>query len=63
MILYEFFYSLLIGSLSSELVRRRNIQDPNAWPHIVSPQLVQKKLLDESPKYRIVNDFFIFEVI
>ena len=42
------------------LTRRGNMQDPRAWPYIVYPQLVQNKLRDDSSKFIIVNDAFIF---
>ena len=42
---------------------RGNIWDANSWPYIVYPQLVKKHLQKESPKYRIVNNTFIFVVI
>ena len=45
------------------LYKRGNMQDPNAWPYIVYPQLVKKKLSTQIKKYRIVNDAFIFAII
>ena len=42
------------------LYRRGSMQYPNAWPYIIYPQLVKKKLLAQSKEYRIVNDAFIF---
>lgn len=39
------------------------MHDPNAWPYIVYPQLVKKKLSAQSKEYRIVNDVFIFVII
>ena len=45
------------------LYKKGNMQDPNAWPYIVYPQLVRKKLSVQSKEYKIVNDAFIFVVI
>ena len=45
------------------LSKRGNMQDPNAWPYIVYPQLVRKNLLGQSKEHRIVNDAFIFTII
>lgn len=45
------------------LYKRGSMQDPNAQPYIVDPQLVRKKLLAQSKEYRIMNDTFIFVVI
>ena len=42
-----------------DLYRRGSMQDPNAWPYIVYPQLVKKKLSPQSKEYRIMNDVFI----
>ena len=39
------------------------MQDPNAWPYIVYPQLVKKKLSPQSKEYKILNDAFIFAII
>ena len=45
------------------LYRKGSMQDPNAWPYIVYPQLVKKKLSPQRKEYRIVNDAFIFAII
>ena len=45
------------------LYKKGSMQDPNAWPYIVYPQLVKKKLSPQSKEYRIVNDAFIFAII
>ena len=45
------------------LYKKGNMQDPNAWPYIVYPQLVKKKLSPQSKEYRIVNDAFVFAII
>lgn len=39
------------------------MQDENAWPYIVYPQLVKKKLPEHKNEYMIVNDAFIFIII
>ena len=45
------------------LYKRGSMQDANAWPYIVYPQLVKKKLLEKRKEYRILNDAFIFAII
>ena len=45
------------------LYKKDSMQDPNAWPYIVYPQLVKKKLSPQRKEYRIVNDAFIFTII
>ena len=45
------------------LYKKGSVQDPNAWPYIVYPQLVKKKLSSQRKEYRIVNDVFIFSII
>ena len=45
------------------LYKKGSMQDPNAWPYIVYPQLVKKKLSVQSKEYIIVNDAFIFAII
>lgn len=45
------------------LYKRGNMQDPNAWPYIIYPQLVKKKLSAQSREYRIMNDVFSFAII
>ena len=45
------------------LYKKGSMQDPNAWPYIVYPQLVRKNLSAKSKEYRIVNDTFIFLII
>ena len=45
------------------LYKKGNMQDPNAWPYIVYPQLVKKKISLQSKEYRIINDAFIFAII
>ena len=45
------------------LYKKGSIQDANAWPYIVYPQLVKKKLPEKSKEYRITNDAFIFKII
>ena len=47
----------------SELYKKGSMQDPNAWPYIVYPQLVKKNLSPQSKEYRILNDAFIFSII
>ena len=44
------------------LFKRGSMQDVDAWPYVVYPQLVKKKLSDHK-EYKIVNDAFIFEII
>ncbi len=39
------------------------MQDANAWPYEVYPQLEKKKLSYQSKEYMIVNDGFIFVII
>ena len=41
------------------LLKKGNMQDANAWPYIVYPQLVKKKIPEHSKEYIIVNDPFI----
>ena len=43
--------------------KRGNMQDPNAWPYIVYPQLVRKKCSAQRKEYRIINVVFIFIII
>lgn len=45
------------------LYKKGSMEDANAWPYIVYPQLVKKKILDHNKEYRIVNDAFIFTII
>lgn len=45
------------------LYRKGNMQDPNAWPYIIYPELVKKRLLEQSKEYIIINDVFIFSII
>lgn len=45
------------------LYKRGSMQNANAWPYVVYPHLMKKKLLDQSKEYRIVNDSFIFAII
>ena len=45
------------------LYKKGSMQDPNAWPYIVYPQLVKKKLSPQRKEYKIVNDAFIFAII
>ena len=45
------------------LYKKGSMHDPNAWPYIVYPQLVKKKLSPQSKEYRVVNDSFIFFII
>ena len=45
------------------LYKKGSIQDANAWPYIVYPQLVKKKLPEKIKEYRIMNDAFIFKII
>lgn len=45
------------------LYKRGNLQDANAWPYVVYPQLVRKKIPKHSKEYIIVNDAFIFAII
>ena len=45
------------------LYERGSMQDVNAWLYILYPQLVKKRILEKSKKYRIINDAFIFAII
>jgi hypothetical protein len=45
------------------LFKKGSMQDANAWPYIVYPQLVKKNLPKHNKEYRIVNDAFIFAII
>ena len=45
------------------LYRRGSMQDPNAWPYIVYPWLVKKKLSTLNKEYRIMKYEFIFAII
>ena len=45
------------------LYKKGSMQDPNAWPYIVYPQLVKKKLSAQRNEYIIMNDEFIFAII
>lgn len=45
------------------LYKKENMQDANAWPYIVYPQLVKKSLPEHNKEYRMVNDAFIFTII
>ena len=36
------------------------MQELRAWSYTIYPQLVQKKLREKSPKFKIVNNAFIF---
>lgn len=45
------------------LTKKGSLQDANAWVYFVYSQLVKKQLRDDSPKYRIVNDVFIYIII
>ena len=42
------------------LTKKGNMQELRAWPYIVYPQLVQKKLREKRPKFSIFYDAFIF---
>ena len=61
---YMTFYMVYLLAVREKnypsLYRRGSMQYPNAWPYIIYPQLVKKKLLAQSKEYRIVNDAFIF---
>ena len=46
-----------------DLYKKGSMQDPNAQPYIVYPQLVRKKLLAQSKEHRIMNGVFIFVII
>ena len=45
------------------LFKRGSMQDVDAQPYVVYPQLVKKNMSDQSKEYRIVNDAFIFTII
>lgn len=47
----------------TRLFKRGSMQDANAWPYVVYPQLVKKKLLDQNKEYQIMNYAFIFAII
>ena len=36
--------------------KKESMQDENAWPYVVYPQLVEKNLSLQSVEYRVVND-------
>ena len=56
-------YLLVSIAKYPRLIRKGRQQDPNAWTYIVYPQFIQKELHKGIPKYKIVNNAFIFIVI
>ena len=44
--------------------KKGSMEDDNSWPYLVLyPQLVKKKLYEQSVEYRIVNKGFTFTII
>ena len=61
----SYLVHLLVARTTNSLglYKRGSKQDANAWAYVVYPQLVKKKLSDQSKEYKIVNKNFIFTII
>ena len=60
------YMAYLLASRTTDcpiLYNKRSTQDENAWPYVVYPQLVKKKLPLQSVVYMVVNNGFIFSII
>ena len=51
MISYVVYFLVARATSYPGLYKKGSMQDPNAWPYIVYPQLVKKKLSPQSKEY------------